>query len=757
MRLFVGLGSTECGSLIQYPTDPAHWNYCHFHASNGIHWRPVFESSEEQPTEYELVLHRHNSCKPYQGVFENFPDLDEWSTKDVFRKHPSIPDYWEYRYRIDDLVVFSTGEKMNPIPVESRVSGIPGIKAALVIGNKQLRPGMLIELDDPDHSLSYDSGLPFELQGPFKEAVGIENDQNSRDAQIDEELILIAVPDRAFIRTPKGTVNRNKTLELYKAEINDLYRSTDPSNAKGLNDLSLDMTSQDSLASDLTRLVEKIMANDSELDEQTDIFAAGFDSGQAQILAAVVGKALVRQTGQPERNITVDAVYRNPTPRKLAKFLTASQNPPGHDLEETSEFQEVLQRSALIPMLNVILVVYAKWVTRYSKTIPDTPANLEPNVSTNSGHHVLVTGSTGFVGSHTLRSLLRRQVVSQITCLNRSGANESKVCLQRFPGDESKNHSVQLNFKVADLSEPFLGLSEKTYYDLQDNVTHILHCQWAVDFNRPLTHFESNIKGIVGLIQFAHASKHNSQVIFLSSIATVRNWKEDRDVPEETLRSPETTETGYGESKLIASLLLDQSVNSAGVRSTIFRLGQVAGPIEEWPEGQHMSWPRRDWFPTLLEASVQLDCLPETLGSGNQIDWIPVDTVAELLSDLICSPRVYERDNSTNIRYYNLVNPHQIQFSDIVPLLAQRLGSSEPLEVVSLRDWVHRLSQSIDKPGSRSNPGLRLLGFFQGLARSEKAVTLDTTMIEERFPRLGQVGAVSDRWISLWLEQWGMA
>jgi aryl carrier-like protein len=342
----VGLGSTECGSFIQYPTDPAHWNYYHFHVSNGIHWHPVLENSEEQPTEFELILHRDNSCKQYQGVFHNFPDLDEWPTKDVFRKHPSIPDYWEYRYRVDDLIVFSTGEKMNPIPVESRVSGIPGIKAALVIGNQQPRPGMLIELDDTHNTQHYDSHLPPELQEPFKEAVGIENGRNSRDAQIDEKLILIAAPDKELARTPKGTVNRNKTLELYKTEIDDLYRSMDPLNAKGLNDLTLDLTSKDSLASDLTRLVERILANDSELDQQRNLFAAGLDSGQAQILASVVGKALVRQTGQLERAITVDTVYRNPTPRKLAEFVMAARNQLGHDSQETSEFGKVLQRSA---------------------------------------------------------------------------------------------------------------------------------------------------------------------------------------------------------------------------------------------------------------------------------------------------------------------------------------------------------------------------------------------------------------------------
>ncbi|PYI25891.1 acetyl-CoA synthetase-like protein [Aspergillus indologenus CBS 114.80] len=59
-RLLNGLGSTECGSFIQYSTDPTYWAYYHFHPWNGVRWQPVSDQ-EPQGEDFELVLKRDES------------------------------------------------------------------------------------------------------------------------------------------------------------------------------------------------------------------------------------------------------------------------------------------------------------------------------------------------------------------------------------------------------------------------------------------------------------------------------------------------------------------------------------------------------------------------------------------------------------------------------------------------------------------------------------------------------------------------
>ncbi|KAJ5115010.1 Male sterility NAD-binding [Penicillium alfredii] len=747
-RLLNGIGSTEVGSFIQYPTDPLNWNYFHFHPSNGIRWRPISIDSEgQQGDEFELVLQRDDSCILYQGVFQNFPCLQEWATKDVFRKHPSIIGYWEYRYRLDDLIVFSTGKKMNPVPFETRLNGVPGIKAALVIGNKRSYPGLLLETDSSSQGECNSHFLQPPMKSIIKEVLEIENFQSSRDAQVTAEAIIIATPDKPFVRTGKGSVHRNKTLTLYESEIDDLYSSTQFPDSLNCGHPHLDLSSEESLSSNLIELIGKLVPKIGELNAYEDIFATGLDSKQTQILAAAVNKTLANQTGRggPDSRpiFSADVVYGNPTAQKMANVILRRLFAPEQEIRDLKEFYTILQR--------------------HSEHLPDAPADMVSDTLDHTKRHVLLTGSTGFVGSYTLDALVRRKNVSRVTCLNRRGTHRSKTWIQSFPNDEAKSTAIRFDHMRADLAEGTLGLAGDVYNELLDSVTDILHCQWPVDFNYPLNYFDPSIHGVVNLINFAHGTKNNAHIIFLSTVATVKHWAEDMPVPEEPLTSPQNAETGYGESKLVASLLLDQAGQSANVQSTICRLGQVAGPVKEWREGSEHAWPRRDWFPSLLSSSFELGCLPGSLGPADQIDWIPVDVVAEILADLLCSPNMHKGDKDGHAtRYCHIVNPQRTYYAELVPFLAERLGGPhKKMRIVSLKEWVGLLAEKgLDEQSLRRQPipGVQLLDFFQRLAHSPRqgSVTLKTTVTERWLPRLTSIDSVNELWMGMWLEQWGM-
>ncbi|CAI7630595.1 unnamed protein product [Penicillium glandicola] len=738
-RLFNGIGSTECGSFIQYPTDPSNWNYFHFHPSNGIYWRSVSPETDTEITEFELVIRREESCAFYQSVFHNFPSLDHWSTKDVFRKHPTIEDLWEYRYRIDDIIVFSTGEKVNPVPLESRLSGVSGINAALAFGNKQRYPGLLLELEDANHLEQHYSSLPSELRDLVRTAVSAENTKSTRDGHIHESMIIIASKGKPFVRTPKGTIHRNMTLESYSTEIDALYRSLDIPSLSNLDQVRLNLTSEGSLARGLTDLIAKLISNIAPLTENGDIFAAGLDSGQAQILTVVINKRLAFQweeDGGTRPTLEISAIYANPTPRRLARSIL--QEASSSLLEKEAEFHDILHR--------------------HLSDIPTSTVCSTAKFGETNGKHVLLTGTSGFIGSHVLEVLLRQKGLNQITCLNRE-LPSSMPWSQTFTRVDTM---INCEHMEADLAKRDLGLPESVYHALLDSVTDILHCQWAVDFNRPLRYFEPNITGVNNLIRFACDAKHNAQIVFLSSVATVKNWKRPGLVPEVKLESYESAQMGYGQSKLIASLLLDQASERANIPTTICRLGQVAGFIKERRKGHAQTWPRRDWFPTLLTTSIKLGCIPNSLGSANEIDWIPVDTVAQALSDLVCSSDVAKvpTNEVSHSRYYHLVNPNRTSYTGLVSFLATKLGEKDALGVIPLQEWVDRLGDQAQESG-KFQPllsGLSLLGFFEKLVSpgDQRTVVLDTVLTEQRLPVLKSIGAVSERWMGIWLEEWGL-
>lgn len=370
--------------------------------------------------------------------------------------------------------------------------------------------------------------------------------------------------------------------------------------------------------------------------------------------------------------------------------------------------------------------------------------------------HVLVTGTSGFIGSHALEALLLKSNVSKITCINRKPA-KSKSTIETLSGEDS---FVVCEHFQADLTDVHLGLPTSSYSALLEGVTDILHCQWEVNFNLPLKSFEPNIQGVSNLVRFACDTKHQAQIVFLSSVATVKNWQKHEPVPEAKLTSPELVQMGYGQSKLIASLILDRATELAKIPTTICRLGQITGPVRQQKGNAEHPWPRRDWFPTLLASSVELGYIPDSLGPADLIDWTPVDVAAEALAELVCGSSGARRwdDDNRQSEYYHIVNPTHNSYKDFVPFLAKRLGSKSPLEVVPLQKWVDCLTEQSQKDGrsQTSNSGVGLLGFFQGLSASAGNIplVLDTTLSEERLPCLKRIGAIKEEWMAKWLDQW---
>ncbi|KAB5545666.1 hypothetical protein GE09DRAFT_1224624 [Coniochaeta sp. 2T2.1] len=85
---------------------------------------PARDGIEE--TDWVLVIRRKNTDSPEdQQVYYTFPNLKtEWSTKDLYKKHPTLPDHWMYHGGTDNIIVFSNGEKLKPSTVEDALGMI---------------------------------------------------------------------------------------------------------------------------------------------------------------------------------------------------------------------------------------------------------------------------------------------------------------------------------------------------------------------------------------------------------------------------------------------------------------------------------------------------------------------------------------------------------------------------------------------------------------------------------------------------------
>lgn len=221
-NIFHLYGQTECGALMEPPSDRWLWSW----VTPLPHAKPYIlfelESSSASQDLYHLVI------KPglKQKVLSDRPD-GSYGTKDLFQRHPTIPDLWKFAARKDDIIVMLNGEKADPIPVEDAVKVNPEVATAVAFGAGQEALGLVVikshsSADLPDAEF-------LEAVGP---AIDLGNSRVPAYARIARDMIIIKEAGTAFPATDKGTVIRSAFLKEISGDIGRLYAERSASQVK---------------------------------------------------------------------------------------------------------------------------------------------------------------------------------------------------------------------------------------------------------------------------------------------------------------------------------------------------------------------------------------------------------------------------------------------------------------------------------------------------------------------------------------------
>ncbi|GAB0138224.1 putative secondary metabolism biosynthetic enzyme [Epichloe bromicola] len=405
--------------------------------------------------------------------------------------------------------------------------------------------------------------------------------------------------------------------------------------------------------------------------------------------------------------------------------------------------------------------------------------------TSNQAYTVMLTGSTGSLGSYLLDNLVQNQCIDKIFCLNRSESGRDKQhqdsASRSLPTEWDQDRVV---FLQADLSKPKFGLEGKAYQELLGRVTHIIHNQWPVNFNWAISSFEPMIRGVRNLLDFCLAASptHVIEFLFVSTIGTVSQVKEPVPVPERANHELVAELGGYNGSKLIAELIIDEHVRQhPGQRAVVCRLGQVAGPVLR----ESGMWNKQEWIPSVIASSKQLGLLPADLGIMSSLSWIPVDVASMVITDIALSETPHEPSPSlcpgsstdSHATFYHASNPHAVKWSELVLTIGENLGIQKE-KIVPWDTWVETLrrSESDFTPGfdqSRNNGtvpgeeigivGLKLVDFYESLrddSSQSQATTIMPTVETKRCANISSTLAslkpVGPTWMELWLRQWAL-
>lgn len=324
---------------------------------------------------------------------------------------------------------------------------------------------------------------------------------------------------------------------------------------------------------------------------------------------------------------------------------------------------------------------------------------------------VLVTGTTGSLGSHLLQDLSSMSNIGMVVCLNRTSSVEARSRQESALNSKGITVETWANAKwrifQTDTHRYRLGLSPKDYRSLTQNVTHIVHNAWPMSIRRPIRDFESQFKvmrNLIDLARDAHACQGTKIGFqFISSIAVVGLHPlrtGHPSVPEQPVSVDSVLPNGYGEAKLVCEIMLAQTLQKfpdAFSPAMTVRIGQIAGSRATgyWNPVEH--------FAFMMKSSETVGCLPDLRGS---LSWCPVDEVAETLGELLLAPMEKHP-------IYHIENPVRQDWEPMIRWLSTALNVDH---IVPYPEWLARVchrESSLTAEQQAANPAARLADFLE--------------------------------------------
>ncbi|RFU33965.1 hypothetical protein B7463_g2378, partial [Scytalidium lignicola] len=739
VNVVANYGATETGQIMTSfrPAGDNEWSWMRLK-------RPVADHvlmDEISPGIYECVA---LDGLPSKGPSNSDYPPNSFRTRDLFIRHPDPhkSNYWKYVSRLDDRITLLNGEKVLPIPVEGHIRQSELVREAAMIGVGRTAPGLLVFKSDSAAKLTDEEYM--ERIWPLIEFA---NSTAETFGRIPKELVVILGPDAQYPRTDKGTFIRAQLYEQYADTIDEVYNNFENGE---VGTLQLDVQELE------TWLLNKFHDEFNVALEtvESDIFAAGVDSLQTMRMWGMIKKEI--DLGDSAGELSQNIVFEKGNVQGLARHLYSMRISEGdEEVDEIKVMEELIEK-----------------YSHFERVAGD--------LSEAERDCVLITGTTGNLGSFLLTGLVKMENVGKVVALVRA-ANEpaalSRVLtslssrgLQLTEHERSKIIALPSDFSHSDL-----GLSDDNLQMLLSTLTHVIHSAWAVNFNLGIQSFEpQHIQGVHNLlsiclrVQLASPAKF----FFCSSISTASGTPRPASIPETIITNlNHAQKMGYGRSKMVSEHIVNNARRSMGMTAQVLRIGQLAG------DGATGNWNETEAVPLMIRSAVSIGALPKL---DEDVSWLPVDICASTILDLVFSDRDSNVSSSSNVEdpniVYHILNPQKFHWTrDLLPALHRT--NLPAFKTVDATEWLGKLERS--DPDLVKNPTAKLYDFYatkyganEALPSDEstqvspdiaeediKGLLFETEKTIAHCPRLGRVpdligDGYVDRFVNSWLQRW---
>lgn len=293
---------------------------------------------------------------------------------------------------------------------------------------------------------------------------------------------------------------------------------------------------------------------------------------------------------------------------------------------------------------------------------------------------VLLTGATGFLGTHLLYDLYSF-TKAKIYCLIRANTNNGieklKISLSKH------NHPNFLDNRIipiiGDLEKPLLGLSKEQFHELSKEIDIIYHNGALVHHIYDYQKLKSaNVFSTRELLEFASIDK-DKLLIYISTISAILETDKDGLIIEDfPSNHPYGVNGGYNQTKWVSERLLKQA-SDRNIRIKVFRPALISGHSKTG-----VCAPQNDHFLNFVKSCIQINCAPKY---PFNIDFLPVNFISEIVVKI----SLYKQ---TTQNVFNLINPKAISWEEFISII-NKMGY--PLTLVSIKEWQRKLLSIIDE------------------------------------------------------------
>lgn len=332
------------------------------------------------------------------------------------------------------------------------------------------------------------------------------------------------------------------------------------------------------------------------------------------------------------------------------------------------------------------------------------PVNHASEQTVYTQQHILLTGATGYLGSHLLHELLYQSTATVYCLVRPSKLMEPYIRLEQvmtgYFGEDIKSRMDKRVIAIqGDLEQESLGLGAEDLALIEARIDSIIHCGAEVKHFGDAGYFARvNVESTDRLLALAQ-KKPNTRFHFISTLGIPEDlalggqWEA---IVAGAGYEESSIENVYTNSKLEAEKLVIKAGKERGIPAAVYRVGNLSCHSENGIFQKNID---NNAFYRMLKAMVLLKKAPSVKW---QVDITPINYAGEAITALLLQ-------QETVGRVFHICNPVAIPYEDMVEHFKD-YGYD-----IALMDWKEYEEWLLDPQQPKNKEGLELaMAQFEG-------------------------------------------